>query len=451
MLDTTWPRWRGRGSRLIGAGMMLLLALTPLLSCSQPPTRPAETTPVVAEQPTTSPTAEMVAERAAGPLSYAGDIKAKAQVALTSKGMGRIEELKVDVGGAVRAGEVIGRLDRATLEAQLKQSEAALAMATAKLAQMEAGSRAELIAQARANLASAQERLDQSKEGGRGEAVAQAEAGLKAAEARLQQLKNGPTEEQRRAALQAVEGAKVALHGANVKKDGDCNKAYPEYLCKAAQAAAIAAAHNVDAAQAQYDALVAAPTPELLAQAQSAVDQARAALEMAKRPATEHDIAQAQNAVQVAAQALKIVESPFTKSDFDVAQAGVAQAQAAVDLVKVQLADMDIVAPVDGVIAEKHLSVGALAAPQTPILSIISSEVEVAISVEEARAGQVRVGQVATLTVAAYPGETFAGTVTTIAPAIDPKSRTFAVKVSPKDDAGKLKAGMFAKVTLGAP
>src|SRR5438874_4006117 len=67
---------------------------------------------------------------------------------------------------------------------------------------------------------------------------------------------------------------------------------------------------------------------------------------------------------------------------------------------------------------------------------------------EEAPPGKVAEGQRVNLQVAAYPDETFSGTVSTIAPTIDPKSRTASVKVVPSDEFGKLRSGMLARLNI---
>jgi RND family efflux transporter MFP subunit len=52
------------------------------------------------------------------------------------------------------------------------------------------------------------------------------------------------------------------------------------------------------------------------------------------------------------------------------------------------------------------------------------------------------------LSVPAFPDQTFAGTVRTISPTIDSKSRTAAVRIEPQDTGGKLRAGMFARLDI---
>lgn len=62
--------------------------------------------------------------------------------------------------------------------------------------------------------------------------------------------------------------------------------------------------------------------------------------------------------------------------------------------------------------------------------------------------GQVRVGQEASIRVEAYPQERFIGKVITIGDAIDPQTRTAAVRCDVANPRGLLKLEMFATVEL---
>ena len=66
-------------------------------------------------------------------------------------------------------------------------------------------------------------------------------------------------------------------------------------------------------------------------------------------------------------------------------------------------------------VATRALPAGACATPSSPIMTLASSSVEVHVTVEEARVGQVQAGQPVQLTVPAYPGVTFPARITTIA------------------------------------
>jgi len=66
-------------------------------------------------------------------LLASGTVEADKVTVTTGTG-GRIVELLVNEGGSVEAGQVVMRLDAASLEAQITQAEAAVAVAEAQLA-----------------------------------------------------------------------------------------------------------------------------------------------------------------------------------------------------------------------------------------------------------------------------------------------------------------------------
>jgi len=70
-------------------------------------------------------------------------------------------------------------------------------------------------------------------------------------------------------------------------------------------------------------------------------------------------------------------------------------------------------------------------------------------AVPEAMAGQVRVGEAVTATLAAFPGQTFSGRVTTILPQAQAESRTLTARVELPNTGGRLRPGMFATVQFG--
>jgi membrane fusion protein, multidrug efflux system len=106
------------------------------------------------------------------------------------------------------------------------------------------------------------------------------------------------------------------------------------------------------------------------------------------------------------------------------------------------------VAPVDGIVFDRQVSPGALVGPTSPIVTLIPPSLEVAINVDEAQLGSVSQGQAVSLQVPAYPDQTFSGTVRTVAPGVDQKTRTASVRVQPQDDGSKLKPGMMAQVSV---
>ncbi|MBL8552871.1 MAG: efflux RND transporter periplasmic adaptor subunit [Phenylobacterium sp.] len=71
-------------------------------------------------------------------------------------------------------------------------------------------------------------------------------------------------------------------------------------------------------------------------------------------------------------------------------------------------------------------------------------------SVPEAMSGQVHLGQTATASLAAFPGETFNGRVTALLPQANADTRTLTVRIELPNPAGRLRPGQFATVQLGA-
>ncbi|MHB1415045.1 MAG: efflux RND transporter periplasmic adaptor subunit [Chloroflexota bacterium] len=387
-------------------------------------------------------------------LVYPGNVQSLAQVAIVPEVAGRVRRLAVDVGSEVKAGDVVAEIDPSAYEIQLAQAKAAKAAAEARLASMEAGSRAEQIALAEANLKSVQERLAGMEQGGRTEIVAQAEANLKAAEARLAEVRNGPTPEQIAVAEAQVRLAKDNEYYQQQQADaiGRTLQAIPgdpvnRDALKGAQLGV--AWEQTQIATAQLEQLKAGATDEQIAQAEAAVAAARQQVEIAKQPFTSHEIGQAQAGVLAAQEQLALAAKPFTTNDLNAARAAVEQARTAVDLAQLQLQKATVTAPVDGVVAQRLSAEGAMAAPSTPIVTLVARDVEVSVNVDEAKLRYLQVGQAATLSVAAYPGETFDAEVTAIAPAFDPRSRTVAVKIRPQRTS-KLLDGMFAQVSITA-
>lgn len=366
---------------------------------------------------------------------------------------GEIRKLNVDIGSRVRAGEVLAEVDAELLVVQARQAEAALAAAQAKLTSMEVGPRSEQVAQAEVNLDAAQQKLAAMMKGPRAEQVAQAQANVRVAESRLRQLKDGPTKDQIAAAEAQVRLARNQLFAVQTQADALLNSQSPQaqmavYTHEMKQAQSGVAYEQVQVAEANLAQLKAGPTAEQLTQAQAAVDVAREQLKLAQNPFTEQDIAQAEGAVKVAELQLKLVRSPYAKQDLDAVRAQVAQAQATVDLARYHVDQARIVAPINGVIADRFLQQGGLAAPSSPIVSLVSDEVEVTFGIDERQIGQVSAGMPVAVTLTAFPGEVFPATVSSISPTLDPRTRTFTAKVLANNS--KLRPGMFAQVKITA-
>jgi Cu(I)/Ag(I) efflux system membrane fusion protein len=81
-------------------------------------------------------------------------------------------------------------------------------------------------------------------------------------------------------------------------------------------------------------------------------------------------------------------------------------------------------------------------------VTLVPAPLEVVVNIDEGSVGQVAEGQAVQLQVASFPGQSFAGTVKSIAPALDTRTRTTPVQIEPVDPDGKLRAGMFAQLSI---
>ena len=253
----------------------------------------------------------------------------------------------------------------------------------------------------------------------------QAELAIATAESNLQKLRFGGTSDvaslelklaQSQADVDRLQGsldqATASIAAAQSRLDAAVNPDQRDVRAALAQA---------QSAQANL-AATANPDPFVVRDAQAALDQAQAQLNGRLRP--------------------------FTEQDIQVAASGVDQAVAALEVSRVQAQEAIIKAPFDAIVSQKLINPGAMASPSTPIVALVSRDVEVQVQVEEARIGQIQKGQSASLSVSAFPGMLFPGLVAAISPAADPRSRTFAVRVVPQEQNGSLRDGMFAQVSI---
>ena len=106
-------------------------------------------------------------------------------------------------------------------------------------------------------------------------------------------------------------------------------------------------------------------------------------------------------------------------------------------------------APIAGTIVALPAQVGATVSQAVPLARISgNSALEIKLYVAERFISKVEMNQLCEITLDAWPGEIFRGTVTEVSPVVDPTSRTMEVKVNVTNQEDKLKEGMFAKVKL---
>jgi HlyD family secretion protein len=242
-------------------------------------------------------------------------------------------------------------------------------------------------------------------------AVINARAVVQKTQAELASAKAGVAD-----ARAAVMKAKVGVQDAKLKLDRQ----------QSLVQSGVSAPQDLDSARAVYDSAVAA---EQAAEAE--------------QEAAEQKVLSASADMEVA------------RTQLSSAEAQVKQAQAALEQAKLDLAHTYITAPVDGVVVARHVDVGQTVAAslQAPTLFEIAQDLtkmQVDTNVSEADIGHVRVGQEATFTVDAYPGQVFHGTVTQIRKAAINVQNvvTYDVVIAVPNPDLKLFPGMTANVRI---
>jgi RND family efflux transporter MFP subunit len=132
----------------------------------------------------------------------------------------------------------------------------------------------------------------------------------------------------------------------------------------------------------------------------------------------------------------------------EAALSGVEVARATIDAADTTETFARLVAPFDGVVTEKMVDPGNMAAPGTPLLRIEDTrDFRLHVRVDESRVGQIQTGAAVTValdTDAAGNSRTVDGKVAEVARAVDADARAFLVKIQLPADTG-LRSGMFGR------
>ncbi|HET9401122.1 MAG TPA: HlyD family secretion protein [Candidatus Acidoferrales bacterium] len=329
---------------------------------------------------------------------------------VSSKVSGNVVSVLVDDNQAVRAGQVLVKIDSRDYQARVDQMKAALALAQAQ----EAG--------ANVNVPLTSETT---------------QSGESSASANLSSTRADQTRAQ--AAYQKASTADLSYARAELdKQQANYTKAHSdlERMRPLVEKAEIS--------QQQFDAFVAADkaakgdvdaATQQLAQAEQNAAMAKAQLESA-----DAKVSQAQAGVRQAQANQKQVS--VRQADAKAASATVQKAQADLDAALLQLSYTTVVAPVDGVVTNKTVQVGQVLQPGESLMVVVPlNEIWVTANFKETQLAKVRQGQRAEVHVDMY-GQSFSGHVDSIAGATGSK-----LSLLPPENA----TGNFVKVVQRIP
>ncbi|MBN1810645.1 MAG: efflux RND transporter periplasmic adaptor subunit [Anaerolineae bacterium] len=321
-------------------------------------------------------------------VSVTGEVVPAVWADVSAQGEGTAIEVLVEPGDAVAAGDLLVRLDPADAQLAVQQAQAALELAQAELAVLEAGPRAEEIAAAEAEIDAAEAALIQAV--ARRDQLSAGQVGVEIAEAEA-------------AVTTATADELVARETHD--KTMECIKWRDKTICpglgpyeERARYSFQAATEALEAAQAQLAALQAGAA-ERIAAADAAVEAATA----------RRDAAQAQ---------LDLLQAGATDEEIAAQQAAVAQVQAALDEAQVALERTEVRAPFAGTVGIVDTRVGELVVPGQPVVTLgdlATLRVETT-DLDEIDVARVAVDQQVDVTFDALPEEVFIGHVTRISP-----------------------------------
>lgn len=218
-----------------------------------------------------------------------------------------------------------------------------------------------------------------------------------------------------------TQAASQTLTGATVEED----RAKAESDVKSAQQA-------LDTAQKLYDNRVALQREGALAQ--KLVDDAKVAL------------VQAQSQYDVAQRHLQGLNQVSQREAIRGSQEQVAAAKAHYDSALVQASYGEIRSPISGVISDRSIYPGEIAASGSPLASIVDiSQVVARTNVPAKEATAISVGRPARIT---GPDGDLAGKVTVVSPAVDPNTTTVEVWVQVPNPGEKLRPGGTVRVSI---
>jgi multidrug efflux system membrane fusion protein len=139
------------------------------------------------------------------------------------------------------------------------------------------------------------------------------------------------------------------------------------------------------------------------------------------------------------------------KAKLDSATAGVNNAASGLSQTETALNDCTIRSPLDGWVIKRNVELGSLVGQAVVGFSVAETRlVKAVFGVPDLVVGSLKLGEPQEITTAAAAGH-FDGRITSIAPAADPRTRTFSIEVTVSNSRNVLRPGMVATLVLSGP
>lgn len=345
-------------------------------------------------------------------VSATGLVLPEREVNVAFSAAGTVADVNVEVGQAVKAGDVLASLDTADLALAVKQADVGVRQAQAQLQQLQEGANTADVVAAEAALASAQQ-------------------GLASAQANYQQTLKGPDKDTLASAQAQVDQARVQLQQAQQAYDKVKNRPDVGMLPQSVnlQNASIA----LETAEAQYRA------------AEKSVTNAQVVAARSQVTAAEAQVAQAQAN-------LDRLQRGTSEGQIAVARAGIDQAMLSLEVAQRRLDNAKLLAPWDGVVTQVSIVEGGPATPAQPAVRLAdTSKYHLDVQVDEVDIAGIEPGQPVQVEIDALPDEMLTGKVSRIAPAAITTTTggvSYNVRLDIDPASAPLRSGMSATATV---
>jgi len=187
-------------------------------------------------------------------------------------------------------------------------------------------------------------------------------------------------------------------------------------------------------------------------------DKAIAELNSRRAQATYARAAKERASRLLAIKAIPRQEVERAEADDELAQGQLAQAEAEVARARAAMAHLGVSSasgtmilhsPTSGIVLSRDVAPGAVVEAGTPLASVTDpGTLWLEVAAPDRAAGAIRTGSSVRFLVPAFPADTFQARVNSVAGALDPETRTLAVRAVVPNRSGRLRPAMFATVWL---
>jgi RND family efflux transporter MFP subunit len=341
-----------------------------------------------------------------------GSLNTLFNISLSPRTAGRLITVNVREGDFVHKGQVLAQIDPTLAGSEVQQDQANVVNDEAKVAQAQVQYTQGIVnanvavEQAQAQLASAQSTLDKTTVGDQPQQKLQAKDDLVQQQANFDNALSNYQQQQQ-----------LFSEGAIARSD--LNNAITTYQTQKAL-----------------------------------LDNYKQALSLSEQGGRPEDISAAKEVVNEDKEALKnavanLANIRVDKEAITAAQAQVQLAKGQVASAEQDLADTNLVSPINGYVSQRSADPGSLASPGTAVLEVVDlSTVYYEPTVSEQDLVGIHTGDAVSVQVDAIPGTTFHGVVASVFPSASSTNRQFSLRVDIPNVGGALRPGMYARGSI---